>query len=68
MSKLNEEMKRRASTTQAMSNTSVINSSSYTGGIRFYRSGVSSQIQSSSTISNQNEGKSFHSELTSLKK
>lgn len=61
-------MKRRASTTQAMSNTSVINSNTYTGGIRFYRSGVSSQIQSSGTLSNQNEGKSFHTELTSLKK
>ncbi len=61
-------MKRRASTTQAMSNTTVINSSNYTGGIRFYRSGVSSQIQSNGTISNQNEGKSFHTELASLKK
>lgn len=53
-------MKRRANTSQAMSNTPVINANGFTGGIRFLRSGVSSQIQSSGTISNQNEGKSFH--------
>lgn len=61
-------MKRRVNTSQAMSNVPIINTNGYTGGIRFLRSGVSSQNQSDSNLSNQNEGKSFHTELISLKK
>ncbi len=67
-------MKRRVTTSQVMSNTAVINSNSYTRGIRFIRSSIassSSQNKNPPTNTNLNtktESKSFHSELSSIKK
>lgn len=46
-------MKRRASTTQAMSNTAVVNSNGYTGGIRFIRSSLGN-TSSQNTITSSN--------------
>lgn len=61
--KLAEDAKRRNNTNQVLSNTAVVHSNGYTGGIRFLRSGGTTP-----QTNNAVENKSFHSELTAIRK
>ncbi len=51
-----------------MTNTAVVNPNGYTGGIRFIRSSMPNSAQTIGSNPPANEGKSFHSELMSIKR